>query len=254
MYDLLKAHLLGLVVTVSLLLGFTLYPPCLSAGADLKGAAGGSGPAGALLNKNSPPRLIGTAVNMKNPDGNIAVIEEEKDRKQWIYSEGDLVGEMRIIKILPDRIIVTGGSGEEEVKLQRTLIGGVAAGTPATVGKTVLPSLANRAGSRNRNYLVDRQEVAAALIMPNQLRNNIDIRFVNRSNRDRGIRIGSFTPDSIFPAMGLRSGDLITGINDKLITSTDDAVAMLQTMFDRGEGELRVRRRARTYRFHLQTE
>lgn len=53
--------------------------------------------------------------------------------------------------------------------------------------------------------------------------------------------------------MGLRKRDLLFGVNDKPVTSVEDAVAMLQTMFEDGsEAELKVRRRARTYRIHLQ--
>ena len=72
-------------------------------------------------------------------------------------------------------------------------------------------------------------------------------------SRQRGVRINALTVESVFPAMGLRKGDLLLGVNNQVINGPEDAVAMLQNMFDEGgEAELKVRRRARTYRIHLQ--
>ena len=255
--DLIKTQLCCLGITLSLLLGFTLYPPISSGGIDPQRSTWHSGPASTLLDKNNAQRLIGTAVSMKDSADNFAVIEDTGKEKQWIYREGDLVGELLIKKILPDRMIVDGGKGEVVLKLRRSLIETVAGTTPVMVDKSTPPfaaKLLNRAGSRSRHYVVNGNVVAAAFVDPKRLLDTVNMHYVDRTPRNTGIRIGSFGPDSVFASMGLRKGDLLTGINNQPITGTDDAVAMLQAMLTDGQAELKVRRRARTYRFHLQTE
>ncbi len=249
MYSFRKTQLRCLVVMLPLLLVFTLYPPLSSGEIDLQGTAGDGGPAGALLNQNSTRRLIGTAVSIKNPADNFAVIEDITSKKQWIYREGDFIGEMVVKEILPDRVIVDGGGGGAVLKLRRSLTASVAATPPIAVEKTVpfsAEKAVNRAGSRNRHYLVNGNEVAAVFTNSKRLHDTVDMHYVDRTQRNTGIRIGSFRPESVFASMGLRRGDLLLGINEQPVTGTDDAVAKLQTMLDDGQAELKVRRQART--------
>jgi type II secretory pathway component PulC len=162
-----------------------------------------------------------------------------------------------IKQILPDRIIVTGGDNEKEVKLRSSLAAVAAAGILTTTGEVILPAAApttNLVGSRYRQYLVDASEVAAAFAEPKRLLDSVSMHYVDRTPRDTGVRIGSFGPESVFASMGLRTGDLLLSVNDQSVTGTDDALTKLQAMLDDGQAELKVRRRARTYRFHLQAE
>ena len=100
-----KLQQLRLAVLLSLLLGFTFWPPLSSGGIDLQQ------PGSALMVNDGSQRLIGTAVSRGRAD-NFAVIENVTDGHQWIYREGDMVGTTLIKKILPDRIIVDHGDGE----------------------------------------------------------------------------------------------------------------------------------------------
>ena len=257
MYDFIKTQLCCLGTTLSLLLGFTLYPPFSSGGIDLQGTTGDGGLASAVLDKNNSKRLIGTAVSMKDPADNFAVIEDINSKKQWIYREGDLVGELLIKKILSDRVIVDGGGGKVVLRLRRSMVGTAAAPTLMMVEKNAPPYVAkvvNRAGSRNRHYVVNGNEIAAAFADTERLFDTVDMHYVNRTPRNTGIRIGAFGPDSVFASMGLRKGDLLLAVNEQQVAAPGEAMAMLQTMLDDGQAELKVRRRARTYRFHLQAE
>ena len=86
MYYSLKTQQLCLVVLLSLLLCFTFCPPLSSGGIDLQQAGS------ALMVKNGSQRLIGTAVS-RDPADNFAIIENVADGRQWIYREGDQVGD-----------------------------------------------------------------------------------------------------------------------------------------------------------------
>ena len=68
------------------------------------------------------------------------------------------------------------------------------------------------------------------------------------------MRLGDFAPESLFAAFGLRKGDLLLAVNGQEVADPSAAIPMLQTMLAEGQAELKVRRRARTYRFHLQAE
>ncbi len=250
MYYPLKTQQLCLVISLSLLLGFIFCPPLSSGGIDLQQASS------ALMVKNGSQRLIGTAVS-SDPADNFAVIEDIQSRHQWIYREGDLVGTTLIKKILPNQIIVDNGSGEEVVQLQRSLTGQAAGGMGIGLSEAALKPRQNptqKGGPRDRYYLINGDIFAAAFADPEQLLDRVDMQPGKGLGQQKGVRLGDFAPESLFAAFGLRKGDLLLAVNGQEIAAPGEAVAMLQSMFDSGEGELRVRRRARTYRFHLQTE
>ena len=251
MYNVLKTLQLCLVVTLLLLLGITLCPPLSSGGTDLGHTNR------ALMAKNDSQRLIGTAVSRDRAD-NFAIIEDMKSRRQWIYREGDLVGATLIKKIMVDRIIVDSGSGEEVVQLQRSLTrhAGAGTGTSSSMMASVRPrpNPTLKGGPRDRYYLINGEAFTAVFADPIQLLDNVDMQPGELLGRQKGVRFGAFAPESLFAAFGLRKGDLLLAVNGQEIAAPGEAVAMLQSMLADGQAELKVRRRARTYRFHLQAE
>lgn len=251
MYYLLKIQQLSLGVLFSVLLGIILYPPHSSGGIDLQQ------PDGVLMMKNSSQRLIGTAVSRGDPADNFAVIEDMKTKRQWIYREGDMVGTTTLIKkIQPDQIIIYNGSVEEVVKLQRSLTAGAAGGMGSATASAVKarqdPNQKN--GPRDKYYLINGEVFASAFANPGQLLETADMQAGKLFGQQKGVRLGDFAPDSIFTALGLRKRDLLLAVDGQYLSDPGQALAMLQTMLADGQAELKVRRRARTYRFHLQAD
>jgi type II secretion system protein C len=251
MYYSLKTQQLCLVVSLSLLLGFTVCPPLSSGGGDLEQVNS------ALMVKNGSQRLIGTAVS-RDPVDNFAIIEDIQSSQQWIYREGDLVGTMLIKKILHDKILVDNGSGEAVVKLQRSLTGHWpgSTGTTSSMVAAVKPrhDPTQKVGSRDRYYLINGEAFAEAFADPEQLLDIVDMQPGELLNQQKGVRLDAFAPESLFAAFGFRQGDLLLAVNGQEIAGPGEALAMLQAMLNDGQAELKVRRRARTYRFHLQAE
>lgn len=238
----------------ALVLAFAGYPPLVSAALDTERKTAAANRGGGQKVAAISQRLIGTAVS-RNPVDTFAVIEDVKNRQQWLYREGDQVGNVLIKKILPGRIIVDRGRGEEVVKLRRSQIikGAGSRRMSGSAMQLAIPNPDRKNGPRDRHYLIDGSAVAEALADPEKLQQNVEIQQGKLFSRQLGVRINALTVESVFPAMGLRKGDLLLGVNDQVITGPDDAVSMLQAMFDGGgEAELKVRRRARTYRIHLQ--
>ncbi len=211
-----------------------------------------------MMVNDGPQRLIGTAVS-RDPADNFAIIENVADGRQWIYREGDQVGTTLIKKILPDRIIVDNGSGEEVVQLQRSLTGQAAGGSGVTssmAAAAVKPrhDPTQKGGARDRYYLINGQAFAQAFANPEQLQDLVDMYPGKGLGQQQGVRLGDFAPESLFAAFGLRKGDLLLAVDGQQVVEPAQAVAMLQTMLADGQAELKVRRRARTYRFHLQAD
>jgi type II secretion system protein C len=250
MYYSLKIQQFCLVVSLSLLLGFPFCPPLSLGGIDLAQANS------VLIAKNGSQRLIGTAVS-SNPADNFAVIEDIRNKHQWIYREGDQVGETLIKKILPDHILVDNGTGEEVVQLQRSLTGHAARVTGTALSSEAVNTRQNptrKGGPRDRYYLISGEAFSKAFANPEQLLDRVDMQPGKLLGQQKGVRLGAFAPESLFAALGLRQGDLLLAVNAQEIVAPDQAVKMLQTMLANDEAELKVRRRARTYRFHLQAE
>lgn len=235
-----------------MLLGLIVYPPLSPGGIDLVRANS------ALMVEKSSQRLIGTAVSSTDSADNFAVIEDVQTRQQLIYREGALVGATLIKKIQPDQIIVDSGSGEVVVKLQRSLrkhaLGVSRANTSSSSAVKPKYDPTKKGGPRDRYYLINGEVFAAAFANPEQLLETADMKPGKGLGRQRGVRLGDFASDSIFSAFGLRKRDLLLAVDDQNIVEPGQAVAKLQTMLDDGQAELKVKRRLRTYRFHLQAE
>jgi type II secretion system protein C len=252
-HSLKKTQLLCLVLSLSLLPGLITSPPhSLGGEADLQQTSS------AMVVKNGSQRLIGTAVSHDSTD-NFAIIEDTASRRQRICREGDLVGKIRISKIQSDQIIVDNGSGEEVVvQLQRSLaMQGVRSTTtalspPAAVQPKRDPT--RKGSSRERYFLINGAAFANVFADSRQLQDMVEMQPGKGLGQQKGVRLGDFAPESLFSAFGLRTGDLLLAVNGQEATDPDKAVAMLRTMLDNGQAEIKVRRRARTYRFHLQEE
>lgn len=252
MYFLQKTQQLCLIISLSMLLGLIVHPLLSPGGIDLAQAKS------ALLVENGSQRLIGTAVSRRDPADNFAVIEDSRTRQQWIYREGALVGATLIKKIQPDQIIVDNGSGEVVIKLQRSLreyaSGGSRAASSSSLAIQPKRDPTKKGGPRDRYYLINGEIFAAAFANPEQLLETAGMKPGKGLAQQTGVRLGDFASDSIFTAFGLRKRDLLLAVDGQKIVAPGQAVAKLQTMLDDGQAELKVKRRLRTYRFHLQAE
>ncbi len=217
MYYSLKTQQFCLVICLLLLVCFTFCPPLSLGGIDMQQAGS------ALMVKNGSQRLIGTAVS-GDPADNFAIIENVADGWQWIYREGDQVGTTLIRKILPDRIIVDNGSGEEVVQLQRSLTGHGARGTGASssMAAAVKPrhDPAQKGGPRDKYYLINGEVFTKVFANPEQLQSLVDMRPGKGLGQQRGVRLGVFAPESLFAAFGLRKGDLLLAVNGQQIAGS----------------------------------
>lgn len=198
--------------------------------------------------KDSALRLAGTAVT-GDPRQNLAVIEDTRHRRQWVFHEGDHAGNILIKTIRRDHIVIDAGEGEEKVKLKQFIFDVYPSMHKLSSGPSV--TRINKVSSRERHKVIDRATVEATLDDPEAVLESIDIMPGRFFNREVGFRIAGVDKQSIFSQMGLRNGDLLLAINEQEIAGPQEAISFIESLRDGGDIDLTVRRRARTYHINL---
>jgi len=198
-------------------------------------------------------RLVGTVAG-DDAATSFAIIDNQTTRMQELYHEGDKAGDVLIKKILRNKVIVDAGKGEELLTLELEETGKKIEFAPAPQ-----PEVRERVQvSREEARRFDRAEVEAALGNVEQLTQELSISPFTRAGRPSGFRIGKLPTDSILVAMGLRSGDLITGVNDQDITGPEQAAEFFQRLKQGGDVTIKIGKargvRIRDRLIHLKIE
>ena len=180
-------------------------------------------------------KLIGTVAG-DDAETSFAIIDNKKTRKQELYHEGDKAGEVLIKKILRNKVIIDAGRGEELLALELEETGKNVECSPAPQAAVSGRSTASRGQARQ----FDRAEVEAALGNVDQVIQELNITPFTRAGKPAGFRIGTLPRDSILIQMGLRSGDLITGVNNQAVTSPEQAAEFFQTLKQGGDLTIKV--------------
>ena len=165
-----------------------------------------------------------------------AIIDNETTRQQELYQEGDKAGDVLIKKILRNKVIVDAGRGEELLALELEETGKKIEFSPTSEP----PVSKRRTASREEARQFDRAEVEAALANVDQVIQELSITPFVRAGKPTGFRIGKLPRDSILIGMGLRTGDLIIGVNDQAVTGPEQAAEFLQRLKQGGDVTIKV--------------
>lgn len=175
-------------------------------------------------------RLWGTATG--RGDADYAVIEAatpDRRRAQQLYRQGDTVAAATIEKILPDKVILDQNGTRRVLLLEVFKSAGRRSyrqrrvRTPSVMRRTISrKTLENAVGNVN-------QLLSQARIIP----------------AGKGMRITAIKPRSLFRRMGLRNGDVITGVNNRLLRSMDDAMSLYQNLKTGQSVSIQLLRRGR---------
>jgi type II secretion system protein C len=180
-------------------------------------------------------KLVGTVAGDDSATS-FAIIDNIKTRKQELYHEGDRAGDVLIKRILRNKVIVDAGRGEELLALEFEETGKRIKFSPRPQ-----PTVRNRrTATREQSLQFDRAEVVASLQNVDQVIQELNISPYTRAGKPYGFRLGRLPSDSILIAMGLRTGDLITGVNDQTITGPEQAAEFFQTLKRGGDVTIKV--------------
>jgi general secretion pathway protein C len=143
-----------------------------------------------------------------------AVMEEKSKKKQGLYQTGDKVQGALIKKVLRGKVILEVKGKDEILEMKQ-----------AKTGKRGYRGTGT--GSSNDGYTitVGRDELQKSLGNINSLLTQVRIRPLIKNGKPDGLILSHVKPGSIFAKLGLKNGDVVKKIDNKVIKSPDDAFA-----------------------------
>ena len=161
-----------------------------------------------------------------------AVIEDIAAKEQDLYRIGDTIQNATVKIILREKVVLN-VNGKDEILGIENVSGGQEIRKPSTeLGET---------GSQN--ITVKRSQIDTAIKDLNTLMKQIRIRPNFKNGKPDGFRLTGIRPNSIFYNMGLKSGDIIMGVDGKDIESVDDALKFYQNLQSSSKIQLQIKRR-----------
>jgi general secretion pathway protein C len=176
-------------------------------------------------------KLVGTATG-NDPRKSYAIMEYLPAGSQGSCREGDRLGDIVIKKILPGRIVIDRGRGDEVLSMD--------SGTRAT-GPAPSPPVPR----------LDRREVDPMLPDFMQLMREIRVRPHLEAGRPGGFLIYNIDPDSIFARAGLENGDVIVSVNGISTATTQRATELYDALKKGGAVGLEVKRGGSKQELHF---
>jgi type II secretory pathway component PulC len=199
-------------------------------------------------------RLIGTAV-ANDPKLNYAVIDVAATREQGIFREKDRVGTAVIQAILRNNVIIETADGrrrrltidEEAVKNSTPL--------QASLGPLPQPSIASSGLSGNlegrSTFHVPREDMPSS---PEGIRNAIEDLNLPDQEKVNGFPVGRVIARDILYQLGVRTGDVIKGLDDYEFTSPGDLEYFFQRLAKGGNFTVLVERRGQVQKLNVLVE
>jgi general secretion pathway protein C len=195
-------------------------------------------------------KLWGTVTLSKDPQGDYAVIEDRKQRRQQLYRVGDSVQNAVVKAILRQKIVLSVNGKDEVLTMEEAQ-----ANRPATPPRLASAAASPRPVSAKpveSEMVLDRKTVTSAMDDLGSLMSQVRVRPHFENGRPAGLALISVKPNSIFQKMGIRNGDVLQQVEGNDIRSVDDVVKLYQQLGSGGSVTLQIKRRGRlqdvTYR------
>jgi general secretion pathway protein C len=185
--------------------------------------------------------LLGTITGDKKEA--YAVIEDATIKKQDLYRIGDTIQNATIKMILREKVVLNVNGKDEILGIEKARGNREIGGSSSKLG-----------AASSQNVTVKRSQIDSAIKDVNTLMKQVRIRPNFRNGKPDGFRLTGIRPNSIFYNMGLKSGDIIMGVDGKDIESVDDALKFYQNLQSSSRVQLQIKRRGRikTIDYHIE--
>ena len=186
--------------------------------------------------------LLGTITGDKKEA--YAVIEDTTTKQQNLFRIGDTVQNATVKMILREKVVLNVNGKDEILKIEKDREGST----------NLKPQAAGFTPERSQNITVRRSQMESAVKDVNNLMKQIRIQPNFRNGQPDGLRLTGIRPNSIFYNMGLKSGDVLTGVNGKHIESVDDVFKLYQNIQSSSRVQLQIKRRGqlKTIDYHIE--
>lgn len=181
-------------------------------------------------------KLWGTVIGQTG--GDYAVIEEAAKRKQNLFRVGQNVENATIKMILRERVILNVDGKDEVLEIEKVKSRGRV--RPATAARSSRPRR-----PRTQRITLRRSQLEESLQNVNELMSQVNVRPHFQEGKPDGLMLSRIRPNSMFMRMGLRNGDIITGVNGDNIESVDDALKFYESLKGSNKVSVQLKRRGR---------
>ncbi|UCD89893.1 MAG: PDZ domain-containing protein [Desulfobacterales bacterium] len=185
-------------------------------------------------------KLLGTVAGEKKDT--YAVIEEVGARQQNLYRVGDTIQSATLKTILRGKVILNVNGEDQILGIEKDSGRSERSNYSRKSNATPL----NRQSAALENIKLKRSQIETAVQDINTLMKQVRIRPHFTNGEPDGLRVTGIRPNSIFYRMGLKSGDVITGVDGKNIVSVDDALKLYQSLQSSESLKLQLKRRGRS--------
>ena len=168
-----------------------------------------------------------------------AVVEDASGKGQFLVKVGDAIQDAVVVMILKGKIVLQ-VSGREELLEMDQWTSGLSA-TPLS-SSSLTPA---QVDDRQQVISVKRSQIDDAIKDINQLMKQVRIIPNFNQGKPDGLTISGITQDSFFSQIGLRSGDILSGVDGKAIESVDDALKLYTGMKSSSRLKLQLKRGGR---------
>jgi len=186
-------------------------------------------------------KLWGTSVGQGEKD--YAVIEDSNNRSQNLYRAGDKIQDAIVKLIQRETVILSVNGQEQKLEMEKAGKGGARDIEPVKPLKRIAKSTRK---TRTQKVTLKRSMVEESLTDISKLNTQANVRqHFNRGKPD-GLMLSRIKPKSIFRKMGLRNGDVITGISGEKIEAVGDVNKLYENLKKSENLSLQIKRRGRS--------
>ena len=168
-----------------------------------------------------------------------AVIEDTQARQQDLYQAGDVVQNATIVEILRKSVVLEVNGRLEKLSIAEEKIASGETDSERVEYDNVAAPAASGA------VALKRSQVDAAMKDINTLMQDVRIEPVFQDGKPEGVALSKIGQNSIIREMGLRAGDIITGVNGQKIDSVDNALKFYESLSSGSRLTIELKRRGR---------
>lgn len=188
-------------------------------------------------------KLWGTVTGDK--DKAYAVIADlTNKREQDLYRIGDTIQTATVKMILREKVVLNINGEDKSLSMEEKKDTGGGPPRDFEPSRPKVGSLPGEDGDADTVSL-DRSDIEKSLENINELMRQIKIRPHFTNGKPDGLALSSIRRDSIFKDMGLRNGDIITGVDGTPIESVDDALKFYESISSASALSLQIKRRGK---------
>lgn len=190
--------------------------------------------------------LLGTITG--NEKNSAAFIQDTRTRTSDLYREGDSVQGSTIKSILNKKVVLSTGNKDEILEMEETVETGKTSDIVQV--ETASETLPEATALVERNINIQRSYIDESLQDLNGLLSQASIQPHSTDGVPDGLTITGIKAGSIFRRMGLRNGDLIIGVNNEAIKTTEDIINMYNDLKSAPDISLQISRRGQERSFN----